>query len=257
MGFFDFFKTTSAPSLQKQDDRVQPSITTPIAVQKVPAPSMTPVQEMVATLFFSDTIQQVEYQFNSGNEITPVDKFDMPFRLFKVNEGTINLELMLNRRWGAIRREEIGMVQNMTTYFKPIGIYKRDQASGKLHIIILNEFEQVYLQMTRNGLIKTENEVEMLSLEENAVIATFSMEAVIEARDKKDKKLTINGLSMEIFMTGDGAYPQMFLDDKYRVNGPLGAYFANGPYTLNPMMSVKATFDDLLSRNLLSAYKEL
>ncbi len=218
---------------------------------------MNPVQEMVAALFSPETIQQAKNQFKSGKEITSTEKFDMPFRLFKVDDESINLELRLNRRFGPIKREAIGLVQAMSTYFKPIGVYKLDQSSGKFHIIILNEFEDDYLQMARGGVIKNEGEVEILSLEENAVIATFSMDAVIEAREKKDKKMTINGLDMEIFMVRDGSYPQMFLDDKYQFHGPLGAYFINGPNSLNPMMSVKATFDDLLSRSLLSAYKAM
>lgn len=218
---------------------------------------MNPVQEMVATLFSPETIQQAKNQFKSGKEITSAEKFDMPFRLFKVDNETINLELMLTRRFGPIKREAIGMVQAMTTYFKPIGVYKLDHSSGKFHIIILNEFEADYMKMARGGALRNECEVEVLSLEENAVIATFSMDAVVEARDMKDKAMTINGLDMEIFMTGDGSYPQMFLDDKYRFSGPLGAYFISGPNTLNPMMSVKATFDDLLSRSLLSAYKAM
>lgn len=217
--------------------------------------AMNPIQEMVATLFSPDTIQQAKNQFKSGKEITSAEKFDMPFRLFRVDNETINLELMLNRRFGPIKQEAIGRVQAMSTYFKPIGVYKLDQSSGKFHIIILNEFEDDYLQIARGGVIKNEGEVEILSLEENAVIATFSMDAVIEARDMKDKKMTINGLDMEIFMVNGGSYPQMFLHDKYRFNGPLGAYFVSGPNSLNPMMSVKVIFDDLLSRGLLSIYK--
>lgn len=214
---------------------------------------MNPVQEMTATLFSPEVIQQAKNQFKTGKEITPVDSFDMQFRLFKVDEETINLELLLKRMWGPARREAIGMVRNLSTFFKPIGVYKLDSTSGKFHIIILNEFEDSF----RNGSIKPGCEVETLSLEENAVIATFSMDAVIEARDKVDKKLTINGLDMEIFMTGDGAYPQMFLHDKYRFPGPIGAYFASGPYSLNPMMNTKRTFDDLMARSLLSAHKEM
>jgi hypothetical protein len=217
---------------------------------------MTILQEMVAALFSLDVIQQAKNQFELGRKITPVEKFDISFRLFKVDDDTINFECMLRRRFGPINQVEMGKVQSVVTYFKPIGVYKRSFYSEKFHIIILNEFKDDYLKMISDGAIESQCEIEILSLEENAVIGAFSMDAVIEAEDRQDKKVKINGLDMEIFMANDG-YPQIFLDDKYGLNGPIAAYFATGPNSLNPMVSNKAIFDDLKSRSLLTAYKAI
>lgn len=217
---------------------------------------MTPVQEMVATLFAADTIEKAKAHLKSGKEVAYIEKFDMPFRLLRVNDKTVNLELDISRPVNTPRREAIGIVQKMVSYFKPVGIYEIDKGffSSKVAITILQEFEKDYTLLTSNGTIKNTNEVKKLTLKQNVVIAAFSMDAAMEAKKMADNFLTINGLKVEIIMANEG-YPQMFLDDMYNVRGPIAAYFAQGPNSLNPIMGYKEIFDDLDSRKLLSAYK--
>ncbi len=148
------------------------------------------------------------------------------------------------------------MVQDMAKYFKPIGIYKISPDSSKVTITILKEFEEDYQLLKRNNAIRGEHEVKMLTLKENAVIVAFSMDAVVEARAMKDDAFFLNGFDIEIIMTsGPNSYPQIFMHDKYNLSGPIGAYFAQGPHTLNPTMEYKRIFDDFEAKSLLSAFK--
>jgi hypothetical protein len=219
---------------------------------------MTPIQEMVIALFSADTLEKVKGQFKSGKEIVSAEKFDLPLRLLKVDTKTINLELLVQRVYGPPRREAIGMVRSASSYFKPIGVYSLEKGvfSNKIGITILQEFADEYNALNKKGIVKYADGVKNLSLAENTAIAAFSMDAVIEARDNEDKALTINGLAVEIIMASVG-YPQLFLDDYYRVKGPVAAYFAQGPDSLNPTIAYKEVFDDLSARKLLSAYKAL
>jgi len=217
---------------------------------------MTPVQEMVATLFATEIIERAKSQLKSGTQIVSAEKFDMPFRLLKVNDKTVNLELMISRPISSPRKEAIGLVQNMVSYFKPIGVYEIDRGffSNKVVITIFQEFEKDYGFLIANGLIKNTHEVKKMTMRENAVIAAFSQDAVIEARKMRDSFITVNGLRTEIIMANEG-YPQMFLDDMYNIKGPIAAYFAQGHNSLNPTVDYKPLYDNLYSRQLLSAYK--
>jgi hypothetical protein len=227
-----------------------------IAKHHLPFQHMTPIQEMVIALFASDTLEKVRGQFKSGKEIVSAEKFDLPLRLLKVDAKTINLEMLVQRAYGPPRREAVGMVRSGSTYFKPIGVYSLEKGvfASKIDITILQEFADDYNALQKRGIIRYADGVKNFSLIENTAIAAFSMDAVIEARDNKDKALIINGLSVEIIMASAG-YPQLFLDDYYRVKGPIAAYFSQGPNSLNPTIAYKAVFDDLSARKLLSAYK--
>jgi hypothetical protein len=209
---------------------------------------MTPIQEMVIALFSDDIIEKAKKQTKAGPEIIYIEKFDMSFRLLKVDNKTVNLEFLVTRQFGS---------QNKTiTYFKPIGVYTVEKGffSSKVSITIIFEFEKHYSALAGSAIPVIKYEVNKFTFEENIVIAAFSMDAVVEARAMQDKNLKINGLNMEIVMAF-GGYPQIFLDDSYNINGPIAAYFVEGPQSLNPIVNYKKTFDELDSKKLLSAYK--
>ncbi|GAB2942371.1 hypothetical protein GCM10027048_03680 [Hymenobacter coalescens] len=219
---------------------------------------MNPQQEMVLTLFTKEVIEQAKKLTKSTKQIAPIDKYDMPFRLYKVNDRTVNLEILVQRMFGPTRKESFGLVRNMTEFFKPIGVYSIEKGFifDKVSITLPKEFENVYKLFLDPAKISNNNEVKFFSLEENAVIAGFSMDAVVEARAMRDTSFKVNGLDVDIYMAHEG-YPQLFLDDKYGLRGPVAAYFAQGPNSLNPMVNNKRVFDDLEARSLLSAYKAL
>jgi hypothetical protein len=217
---------------------------------------MTPVQEMVFTLFSEETIAKAKKQLKTKIEITHIEKFDMSFRLLRVDNKTVNLEVSINTMFGPPRRTEIGIVRNQVSYFKPIGVYSIDSGffSDKVSITIVYEFEKPFSSLAGDEISKINYEVNKFTLEENIVIAAFSMEAFVEAKEMVDKNLIINGLRMEIIMAFDG-YPQIFLDDMYNIKGPIAAYFVEGPTSLNPIVKYKSLFDKLDSKKLLSVYK--
>lgn len=208
---------------------------------------MTPIQEMVIALFSDDIIERAKKQAKAGPEIIHIERFDMSFRLLKVDYKTINLEFLVSRKFGSQNR--------LVTYFKPIGVYTVEKSlfSSKISIKIIFEFEKHYGGLAGNAIPKIKYEVNKFTFEENIVIAAFSMDAVSEASKMQDSNLKINGLDMEIVMAFDG-YPQIFLDDSYNIKGPIAAYFIENPQSLNPMINYKKTFDELDSKKLLSAY---
>lgn len=217
---------------------------------------MTLTQEIVTTLFLPDVIQQAKKQVKAGVESSDAERYDIPFRLFRVDNETVNLEISMRRMYGVPRTGPMGMVQDMAMYFKPVGVYKISPDSNKVTITILKEFEEDYHLLKRNNAINGEHEVKMFTLKENAVITAFSMDVYVEAKAKKDDAFFRNGFDIEIIMTVEpDSYPQIFMHDKYNLNGPIGAYFAQGPYSLNPTFEYKRIFDDFKIKGLLSALK--
>ncbi|MEJ7673742.1 MAG: hypothetical protein WKF59_13855 [Chitinophagaceae bacterium] len=194
----------------------------------------------------------------------------MNFRLFKRNCGNINLELLCR--------------DNSGTYFKTIGYYEFEKggflSSGKLSVTILKEFEQDYKELKNsNNLDDHGVKVNFMSIKESGLIAAFSRETIenvkIMYREKKqgvsqevadligpfphlhamqfDKSLVSNGLKIDLLFSMDG-FPQSFLDDEYKVEGGLGAYFQNEKgLSLNPVVEHKENYDRFYKMGLFSA----
>ena len=205
---------------------------------------MTPQQEMVITLFQKEVTEQAKKLAKSATSVCQIDKFSMPFRLFKVNESTVNLELCIRRLYGPVKMNATGaQVRSSVMFFKPIGIYSIEKGlfSSSLNVIVLKEFEKEYDLLIRIGQLEVKCDVKKLSTRENAVIAAFSMDTIVEARAMSDTNFSANGLDLEIFISNQG-YPQSFLEDSYGIRGPIGAYFMSGPTSINPMLEYKALF---------------
>jgi hypothetical protein len=224
---------------------------------------MTPTQEMVMTLFAKETLDKVKGQFRDKTEILPVESYDMSFRLFKPIANNINLELLI--QMPIERREEQnipdldnGRMKNTITFFKPIGFFQQTNGffSKDFEVTVLNEFESDLDFLKKNNLIPSKITIRKLSLEENAVLASFSMEAALRAQKYEDDSFIANGLHCDIFMSLDG-YPQVFLDDRHRLNGPIAAYLLREKNSVNPMVQYKESFDKFYSMSLMTAFKKL
>ncbi len=222
---------------------------------------MSPTQEMVMTLFTKETIDKVKNQFINGPKILPVDSFDMSFRLFKPSPENINLEILVQTTvsnegeadFGELGR---GQIKSAMTFFKPIGFFtlKKGSSSNEIEITVVKEFENELDTLIRNGDITPSNNIHKLSLRENAVLAAFSMETYLEARKYEDASLQANGLFIDIYMTFEGQ-PQIFLDDRHNLSGPIGIYFLREHNTINPIVEYKELFDKFSSMELLTAFK--
>lgn len=198
---------------------------------------MTIKEQFVKTLFNKNTLEKVKEQFKNGTEIIPVDEFDMNFRLL-LSKDIINLELLTVSEFGY--------------YFKPIGFYDQNN-----NVFILKEFETDVKNLIENKEISTDKNILKLSIEQNAVIGAFSIEAYIKAKKSMDDSFTSNGLDFDIFMSFNGD-PQVFLEDKYNVSGAIAIYFLKGERkTINPTVQYKQLFDDFSQRKLLTAFKTI
>ncbi len=198
---------------------------------------MTIQEQFAKTLILDSTLEKVKKQFISKNEITPVDEFDMNFRLLFTGD-TINLELLATGELGY--------------YFKPIGFY-----DNNLNVYILKEFENEMSNLINIGEVPGSLSVRKLSIEQNGLIGAFSIEAFTSARKMKDSSFRSNGLDYDIFMSFDGD-PQVFLDDKYNFPGVIAVYLLRGESkSINPTYSNKELFDNFSKKKLLSAFNTI
>jgi hypothetical protein len=224
---------------------------------------MTPRQEMVMTLFTKTTIDKVKEQFKNGDEITSVDSFDISFRLFKPTPNFINLELLIQTPIEAGEEQYIqgigrGRLEKSVMFFKPIGYFtqKKGFLTTELEVTILKEFENDLDYLLNSGKISSNIKIHKLTLEENAVLAAFSMEAANNAQKYEDASFIANGLYCDIFMTFEG-FPQVFLDDRYGLNGPIAAYLIKEQNSVKPIVRFKELFDKFYAMSLLTAFKRL
>jgi len=224
---------------------------------------VTPTQEMVMTLFTKDTLDKVKKQFSNGTEIVPVDSFDMSFRLFKPKADNINLELLIQMPIETGEEQDFpgigkGRMQKTVMFFKPIGYFKQKKGifSNDLEVTVVKEFENDLDFLIKNNQVPSNIKTHKLSLEENAVLASFSMEAAVRAQKYEDDSFFANGLYCDIYMTFDG-YPQVFLDDRHGLNGPIAAYLLKEQNSVNPMIQYKELFDKFHSMSLMTAFKRI
>lgn len=224
---------------------------------------MTPTQEMVMTLFTRETIDKVKGQFKSGKEIVSNESFDMGFRLFKPTANSINLELLSQipietgeeKDFPGIGR---GRIQSTVMFFKPIGFYtqKKGFFSTDIEVTVLKEFENDLDFLIKTGKNSSHIKIQKLTLRENAVLAAFSIEAIINAQKYRDASFIANGLNCDIFMTLEG-FPQVFLDDRHGLSGPIGAYLLREQNSVNPIIQYKELFDKFDTMSLMTAFKRL
>lgn len=230
------------------------SFTSKILNQKKYIDSMTPQHEMALALLDPKSIKQAAEQFSSGVEITPIELYDMSFRLFRTDADTINLEGMCMRYVGSpeYKQEEIlGYLQHrkVIMYPKPIGYYTR---SGE--IFVLHEFETKLNELSGYEVV---NSVQWkgLSLRTNALIAAFSMDTIFLADEMRDAKLISNGMEVELFQGFKGEI-NIWLHDKYGLTSGVASYLPPGSeIRANPVLEFKDAYWGCISHGLLSYYR--
>lgn len=224
---------------------------------------MTPSQESVMTLFTKETIKKVKEQFKNGKEIVPNESYNMSFRLYRPNSNIINLELLIQMNAEKGEVQDIpgighGRMLKTVMFFKPIGFFnvKKGIFANDIEVTVVKEFENDLDTLLRTGNISSNIKIHKLTLEENAVLAAFSMEALLKAQKYEDESFFANGLYCDIFMTFDG-YPQVFLDDRYGLDGPIAAYLLKEQNSINPIVKYKKIFDEFYSKSLMTAFKQI
>ena len=154
-------------------------------------------------------------------------------------------------------------------YFKPIALIN---SNGEINLF--DELKETY--NSNKEIFSTNNIIKFLTTENNAVISAFSKETYELAIDilstyandnnkptmlggltKYDREIRVNGMDCELIFCNQ-YYPQFFLDDKYGVNGHIGAYIPiEGGINVAPAVAHKQTFDNMKRMGLLTAFSTL
>lgn len=220
---------------------------------------MTIEQQITSVLLEASTINKVKTQFQNGQEKIAFEMHDMTFRLFKATPNNINLEALIQMHISddgdiELPNGQSGKLQTFISFFKPIGFYTpiKELFSTQVEITIVKEYEETLNYLIKNNKALSSYKINRLSLEENAIIAAFSKETLIQAHKYEDCSFHANGMQLDIFMTYEG-YPRVFLDDKYGFKDGFAEYIIRGDnQEITPNGEHRDTFGRLWTMGLLT-----
>lgn len=225
--------------------------------------------EEVRTLSHKKTIEKVWELFRSDKEIFPIESFPdkiEKYRLIKTKVGTINFEKLITLPIDIDKDQDLqciktfpnninGRIVDCIVYLKPIGFFTQNTTlANGLELTILKEYENELGWLLKHNAFPSSIKVNLLTFEENAVLAAFSMEALMNAQKYKDISFYANGLYCDIVLTHEG-FPQIFLDYRYRIDGAIAAYLIKEENAINPITQYKHIFDKLDSMDLMTCNK--
>ena len=186
----------------------------------------------------------------------------LPIYLNYIDQDTINLEFIEMFISPAIKKNYDSNLNkyvrqgDLVKFYKPIGFYNRH-----LELTILNEYQNKIEELKNLGLIRRDLQYKSCSLIYNSLIAAFSMETCLTAKKFVDSSIISNGLEIDLLLTHDKEYVQSYLNNKYNVDGILGAYMKvigdEDDLSLNPSLEHKQIFDLLYRKQLLTAYNRI
>ena len=183
-------------------------------------------------------------------------------QLCKSPRGTVNFEIISTYRENVgpsidlnIPISDTSKIRNITqireiTFAKPVGfLFQKD-------FFLLNEYIQFFSQnMDKFMKYPHSFAIKQLKFEVEAMVAACSMEVRLDAEKIVDRKICSNGIDLELWVTDDGDYSQVWLPDKYGYrNGFLVAYVDG---VINPAIDKQNTFKMLHDSGLLAAYKQI
>ena len=186
----------------------------------------------------------------------------LPIYLNYIDQDTVNLEfieMFISPTTKKIYDPNLNKYVrqgDLVKFYKPIGFYNRH-----LELTILNEYYINVEELKNIGLIRRDMQYKSFSLIYNAIIAAFSMETCLNAKNFVDCSIISNGLEIDLLLTYDRECVQSFLNNKYHVDGILGAYMKvnedEDDLSLNSSIEHKKTYDLLYRKQLLTAYNRL
>lgn len=210
------------------------------------------LEEIISVLFQPETISKAEEQNQNFRERVPIDTPQISFRLFRAPAKNINLEIMMQDKYGM--------------YFKPVGYYLFDN-TGLKNIIVLKEFEEAHSNIKNTIDSKIANRVKYLSMEENGYIALASREVAntikemfhsseyspfnhLDASKFQVRNLLLNGLKVQVRTSMMGSLEANLNEDTdedifvmYQNNNGISVHCSEEPYNL------------MMQRSLLGAFK--
>lgn len=209
-------------------------------------------KKLLDELFKDATIENARKLFYSKDQIASVDSEHLA-RLYKTNAGTINFE------FNVTESASNGIISE---YPQPVGYYEfANDDSSDTQITLLNQYFTFFDNSNLEAeLVFRSIQVNALSFHDDMIIGAVSTHAYHMALKNKDCNFTANGIKYDLFMTGDGEYPQCFLNEDYsrvtNINEPIVAYFlTDGKNSILPMVKFQGLYDSLLNKSLLTAYR--
>lgn len=204
------------------------------------------IKDLLKEVFKEENIKKAYSLYDSNKQIASVNSEHLA-RLYKTKAGTVNFEFSVKRFFEG----------QMIEYIQPIGYYsfKRNKTP---HITLLHEFHNIYknLDFIRIKSFFKSITVSPLDLLENIIIGAVSAEAHIHSLKHQDISFKANNIEYDLIMTYDNEYPQCFLAKdlikKTKIQEPLVAYLTN---SIPPMQKFQAVYNDLINKELLTAYK--
>lgn len=220
------------------------------------------MNEIIKSLLNQVTSSLVLKAFNLNKPARYSVSKSLPIYLNYIDQDTVNLEFIAMFISPTIKKKYDSNLNqyvrqgDLVKFYKPIGFYNRH-----LELTILNEYCIIVEELKNSGLIRRDIHYKTLSLINNSIIAAFSMETCLNAKKFVDCSIISNGLEIDLLLTYDREYVQSFLNNKYHVDGILGAYMKviedEDDLSLNPSIEHKKTFDFLYRKQLLTAYNRL
>ena len=206
-------------------------------------------------ILYYDTLKKVDHFFDSTDTMASIQTADENLRLRKINTDFIQIEssglyVMESEK---IENDPDGFIamEKTTFSFKTLALYTRNH-----EIFVPLEIENICRRFPDFEDNFFGYKLKFFSLLENAVIAAFSMETYRRALLKQDFKYKANDMDLDIFMTFNGE-PQVWVDDKYEINHPIGIYFPNVAKTINSVIQTKESFEKLHSLDILQIFKSI
>lgn len=198
---------------------------------------MTDVKELLDFAINPYTKQVVKQAFNTSDKIIPIDSDIASFRLFKPNDSAINLEYLVGTPFGMA--------------FEVVAQYFKDGRVLLPHKYF-EGFKYAY------GMAKLSiSGISGYTTLDNALIAAFSVEALMIVQYGQDAKESINGLEIEFFRVEEGEL-NIYAHDRYGLNPNKSlavGMVQNGELSINPTITYNAEYARLLNLGLLSMAK--
>jgi hypothetical protein len=166
-------------------------------------------------------------------------------RLVPVHDSTRFLRLLLTPG-GSVNMETMAATP-AGIFFKPLGVYQRD---GR--ISLPREFEPTVRQLQEEGLYR-DVEWKAFSLEENVLIAAFSLDSSLHARNRRPLRYVSNGITLDMVVKSEGR-PEIRTDTVQGLDQAVAFYNGGKLGAAEPFAQ---TFQRLEKMDMLSAFKPL
>jgi hypothetical protein len=192
---------------------------------------MNIIQEHISTLLAEETIKKVKAQFQSGTEVLNLDSYGSNYRLKKYSAGNIVLQTTVMVDFGSNNKTDnedalFGEISKTIMVQKPVGFYSISKSnSAEIEITILKEYEKEFEIIELNSKVKFPCKVTRMSLLENAIIASFSLEAGTKACQFEDASMFVNGFKIDFYRTTEQLPGiNIFLDNSYGFKECVASY---------------------------------